>query len=205
MPAKSVCSFALFFAALIIVSTTAFADSQPLQIKGRAIGQNSTEACAGSPIETPIDDLIAPLIKKHPALKLSNSSSCDVLVPTFAGRVVSGTTQLLFVNDKLIQVKLELEPMSWGDSVDFFNVMKAVYGKTNRPALDAFKIFYTVTWKQQGQELELSWPDSTKSAIYKIEVVLSDPKAKKDFLKTVDDNRRLLEASERKDRINDTR
>lgn len=124
-------------------------------------------ACGSSKVT----DSFGELIKKHkadaPSLIDMGTTECEVEYASFGGNKLSSPAKLLFLNDSLILIKLELSSLTLSNFVDIYKALIEDYGKPKR---SVSRPFVTDTWKQRGETLVLErlgreWDDNDVTVI----------------------------------------
>lgn len=161
---------------------------EPFQLKGLSLGQSTEAACGSSPITTKLDDLIDKYKSRAPDLVPMGVSECHIDADTFGGLKIDNGIDLLFLSGKLIQVKLELEPMHWMKYGELFSPLEQMYGK---PVITKNAPFTTHTWKQDTSTLSTSRADNS-SGIASLEITLRDEHSFKIYEERSEINRTIL-------------
>jgi len=181
------------------------ASAEPLQIKGRALGQSQKLACVGEGVTfQSIYTLVTQNQATIPSLKLTNSTSCDVPTPTFAGQPLDTEVTMLFVNDRLIQVKFEMSPLDWTPAAEFAVTTERAYGKPRRDRRNIKQGLMTDTWAQGPETLLMTWT-TLKDGRRSVEVVLRDVPSFSAFQKIIDYNSKQFGRADSDARLTDTK
>lgn len=164
-------------------------------IKGRYLGQDSQTACGGSEVRSSLDKTVTQARANLPALKMTNSTSCDVKADSFAEQKIDGEISLLFVDNKLIQVKFELEPLDWQIAAQVYIALTQAYGKSRRDNKMKADGLMTDTWTKKGQALTLHW-QTLKNSDRALEIVLRDVNRFTEFKKIIDHNTTVFQRAD---------
>jgi hypothetical protein len=151
-----------FFVAVLALALAVSAHSAEFQLKGLSLGSAAATACGSSEVTSNFDDIIKSSKPDAPALVEMGTTECKVDFATFGGSKLDGPANLLFVNDSLILIKLQLASLPLADFVDIYKALSDDYGKSKRTTS---RPFVTDTWKQHGSTLILeravkAWDDN---------------------------------------------
>lgn len=157
--------------ALVAVGFVEPACAAGFQLKGLAIGMSAKEACGEAEITDKLGDLIRQYKAEAPSLQEMGTTECEVRYPSFGGSALAGPAKLLFMDDKLISVRLELEGLSLASFLDIYKALLKEYGKSKWVKSDPF---VTDTWRRDGQTLLLErlgreWDDNDVLIIWRHE------------------------------------
>jgi hypothetical protein len=162
--------------------------TERFQIKGASVGHSSKAACGSSPVQKAPDDKYLDRNPSNPdGIQATNASVCDLSPRTFAGKQLSGTVGLMFVADKLIQLKLDLKPLPWDKAGQVLDALEVSYGKAirSRPVQPGPEIVFT--WTQGPEKLQMSWT-VTDSDDRSVEILLEDTEKTTQFWRTFSSN-----------------
>lgn len=173
---------ALGLVALAITSAS-FGDAE-FQIKGLQLGKSQAQSCAGAEVTTELDSIIDSSSRIIQGLTKIGASECKVKADTFGGLKVEDDVLALFLEGKLIQVKLDTAPVVWTEYAVIFQPLTDLYGK---PKIEKDSGFTTHIWKQGAKTLSVSRFDQ-KSGIESLEIVLRDEVGFKEYEKRVEKN-----------------
>lgn len=181
------------------------ASAEPMQIKGRVLGQSQKLACVGEGVTfQSLDNLVTQNKATIPSLKLTDSTSCDVPITTFAGQALDTEMTMLFVNDRMIQVKFELSPLDWTPAAEFAVTTERAYGKPRRDRRKINQGLMTDTWTQGPATLLMTWT-TLRDGRRSVEVVLRDVPSFSTFQKIIDYNRKQFDRADSNARFQDTK
>jgi hypothetical protein len=180
--------------------------AEPMSIKGLQLGQSPEVACATSVLGVnELDKPLRTLQDDYPGLRITNSLGCDVAIETFAGQQLENPASLLFADDRLIQVKFEMQTMDFGQLADFIVALRQSYGKTSPYPKDPNGVFSHTVWKQGTQALAISWAKKQYIEFNGIEVFLRDEAAFAKWQKDRKFNEAVLDRGNAKRRALDTK
>lgn len=145
------------------------AQAQTFQLKGVTIGSTSAIACGTSKITDAMGDIIRASQSEAPSLVDMRTTECEVDFGTFGGNKLSIPAKLLFLDGRLILLKIELTGLPLANFVDIYKALLADYGKAARAIS---RPFVADTWKARGQTLVLErlgreWDDNDVTIILK--------------------------------------
>lgn len=137
------CTTAWFFACVTVHAAS-------FQLKGVTLGSSPAVACGSSKVT----DNFGVLFRKHkadaPSLIEMGTTECEVEYASFGGNKLAGPAKLLFLDDSLILIKLELSSLPLASVVD---IRKALLGDYQKPKRSVSRPFVTDTWRQHGETL----------------------------------------------------
>lgn len=157
--------FQLSATALLFTCLAAHAES--FQIKGLSLGSSSAVACGSAEVTDSFGELVKENKADAPPLIKMGTNECEVEFPSFGGNKLTTPAKLLFLNDALILIKIEIPSIPLSNFVDIYKSMIEDYGKSKR---SISRPFVTDTWKQRGQTLILErlgrdWDDNGVAVI----------------------------------------
>ena len=177
--------------AVLLLSSTV--EAIPFQLKGMTLGSTPEVACGSAPITDSRGDLIKKYKAEAPQLDEMGTKECGVEINTFGGSKTSSTAKLLFLDGKLILLKIELFNLALADFVEILKAMTADYGKPKRTIS---RPFVTDTWKADGATLLMErvgreWDDNHAT------IILRHDSAYSTYERRNKANLRILEALDR--------
>lgn len=137
------------------------------QLKGASLGVSAASVCGISKITNNFNEIIKKYKTEPQSLVDMETTECEVDYASFGGSRLDKPANLLFLNDKLIVLKLELAGLPLSNFVDIYKALVEDYGKSQRSKSAPF---VTDTWKRNGETLTLErlgreWDDNDVSII----------------------------------------
>lgn len=204
IPSGASLAVSVLVAAALSVPSAAHSDT-PFQIKGLAIGQDAASACAGAVagVQSPLDDLVRANQDRLPKLRLLRATQCEIRAESFAGEPLSEPLRLLFVDDRLIRVLIDMGGLG---TTEFVGILKAMTSQYGPPVRRSSKTtgFHSATWSRNGQALELSWVNRGDWTV-NLQVIMSNVKQYSELQRTYAANKRVFEQAVTADRALDSR
>lgn len=206
MRIPSSASFILNVLAVAALSLPSAAHSDtPFQVKGLSIGQDTASACSGAAagVQSPLDDIVRANQDQLPKLRLLRATQCEIRAESFAGEPLSEPIRLLFVDDKLIRVLIDMNGLGTTEFVGILKALTSLYGSPVRRSSKTTG-FRSASWSRPGQLLELSWVSRGDWTV-NLQVIMSDVKQYGEFERLYAWNKRVLDQAVAADRALDSR
>lgn len=161
-----------------------------LAIKGISLGSPTSAACG----QSEVFDVSGRGIKDDvPEFVVYNLKSCTDSIKSYAGVGLQKPSDMLFMNDRLIAVRLELESIDMDKLVSVITATKDLFGKAR---LSNRKDGATYVWSRAGDELIIernspSWDDN------RLVVYLRNKNDFTKYLKLQDQNTKAIKDAEK--------
>ena len=163
--------------------------SEEFQIKGLRLGASPDAACEGAPVTSKMDDFVSEYRQRAPDLVTIGAKECSIVAETFGGLQVEGAIDLLFLSDRLIQVKFDLKPTHWTRYGSLYGTLEEMYGA---PKVEKSDGFTTHAWLQSGHRLSVSRLD-TPSGVDALEIILRNEASFRTYEERADLNSSVLQ------------
>lgn len=165
------------------------ASASDLAIKGVKPGDSIASTCG--PIE-PVDASGASIKDEVAAFKVYDIKRCSGSISTYAGTSLSEPSDMLFMDGKLIAVRLDLAPVDMGQLANIIGATQGLFWKVKPVTRNGVT---TYLWTKNGDELVVervspSWDDN------RLTIHLRNKKNFSLYLRRHDENARAIKAAE---------
>lgn len=138
------------------------AQTKQFQLKGLVLGATPATACGGAPITDVYGEILNKYKARAPQLVDMGTRECEPEIDSFGGQQLAGPAKLLFLDGKLIFVKIEITGLSLSNFLAILRGLTDEYGKSKR---SISRPFVTDSWKAFGATLTLErlgreWDDN---------------------------------------------
>lgn len=188
----------LFICALLFIAPAAF-PAEGFLIKGVRVGDTPESACGTSPITDRAAELAESMREFGTHLKPASTNECEGAITSFAGMKLKEPSHMLFLDRRLIAIKIQAHPMEMTRLDNVLSTMRSEFGK---PTIKSDHGLITFTWRRWGQTLIVereseSWDENH------VTVILREDKGFSRFMKRNTENSQLIDATVRQEVRND--
>lgn len=155
--------------ALLAWTSTSNAQTKQFQLKGLVLGASPANACGSAPVTDDFGEIIRKYKSQAPHLVDMGTQECEPEIGSFGGQQAAGPAKLLFLDGKLMLVKIELANISLSNFVSILRGLTDEYGKPSRKIA---RPFVTDSWKATGATLTIErlgreWDDNNVTILLK--------------------------------------